>query len=87
MKVAVKILPREVLLDSQGRAVHDNLKNHQFHLNSCRVGKYIVLDLALENKEEALKEAKKMTEFLLINPLIESYQLEVLEESQSFHKN
>lgn len=78
MKVAVKILPRDVLLDSQGRAVEDNLKSHHYHLNSCRVGKYVVLDLPVSNKEEALLNAKKMTEFLLINPLIEAYELEVL---------
>lgn len=78
MKIAVKILPRDVLLDSQGRAVEDNFKNHHFALNSCRIGKYIVLDLPVGNKDEALNEAKKMTEFLLINPLIESYELEVL---------
>lgn len=78
MKIAVKILPRDVLLDSQGRAVEDNLKGHHYHLNSCRVGKYVVLDLPAQSKEEALTEAKKMTEFLLINPLIESYELEVL---------
>ena len=78
MKIAVKILPREVLLDSQGRAVEDNFKNHDYKLNSCRVGKYIVLDLPGNNKEEALSEAKKMTEFLLVNPLIEAYELEVL---------
>ncbi len=78
MKIAVKILPRDVLLDSQGRAVEDNLKSHHYTLNSCRVGKYVVLDLPSANKEEALNEAKKMTEFLLINPLIESYELEVL---------
>lgn len=78
MKIAVKILPRDILLDSQGRAVEDNLKGHHFHLSSCRVGKYIILDIPVQNKEEALSEAKKMTEFLLINPLIESYELEVL---------
>lgn len=78
MKVAVKILPREVLLDSQGRAVEMNLKNHHFQLTACRIGKYIVLDLPYSTKEESLAEAKKMTEFLLINPLIESYELEVL---------
>lgn len=78
MKIAVKILPRDVLLDSQGRAVEDNLKSHHYNLNSCRVGKYVVLDLPSTSKEDALNEAKKMTEFLLINPLIESYELEVL---------
>jgi phosphoribosylformylglycinamidine (FGAM) synthase PurS component len=43
-----------------------------------RVGKYIQLDVPAENKEQALQKAKEITEFVLYNPLIESYELEIL---------
>lgn len=77
MKFAVRILPREVVLDTQGRAVEQLLKNSQFKLNSCRVGKYIEVELSSTcTEQEALLEIKKMADFVLYNPLIETYQVE-----------
>jgi phosphoribosylformylglycinamidine synthase len=78
MKIAVKILPREVVLDTQGRAVENSLRHHGHELTSCRVGKYVVLDVPAENPDDALKLAKEMAESVLHNPLIENYELEVL---------
>lgn len=67
-------MPREVILDTQGRAVEQTLKQNQYHLADCRVGKFV--ELIIEGSEaEALKEAKKMTEFVLYNPLLENYEL------------
>jgi phosphoribosylformylglycinamidine synthase PurS subunit len=77
VKIGVKIMPREVILDTQGRAVESLFKAHQFQIPSCRVGKYI--ELEFEGSEaSALEEAKKACEFVLYNPLIETYSLEVL---------
>lgn len=78
MKVGVKILPRTEVLDSQGRAVEKTLSHHGKTLNSVRVGKYIQLDVPAESKEQALQKAKEIAEFVLYNPLIESYELEIL---------
>lgn len=78
MKVAVRILPRSEVLDTQGRAVEKTLKSHQFDLNQCRIGRYVVLDLPASSKDQALSQAKQMAEFVLHNPLIEQYELEVL---------
>lgn len=79
MKIGVKILPRNEVLDTQGRAVEKTLKDHRFALNSCRVGKFIELDVPAGNKEEALVKAKEMVNFSLYNPLIETFELMVLE--------
>lgn len=76
MKFGVKVMPREVILDTQGRAVEHLLVSNQFKLDSCRVGKYIELEVPASSEEEAREQIKKMAEFVLYNPLIETYQVE-----------
>lgn len=78
MKIGVKIMPREVVLDTQGRAVEKILAQHGRQVSSCRVGRYVQLDLEENTKETALAKAKDLAEFVLHNPLIEQYELEVL---------
>jgi phosphoribosylformylglycinamidine synthase PurS subunit len=78
MKVGVKILPRTEVLDSQGRAVEKTLSHHGKKLNGVRVGKYVQLEVPAETPEQALAQAKEIAEFVLYNPLIESYELEIL---------
>ncbi len=78
MKIGVKVLPRKEVLDTQGRAVGDVLKRHGQDLNACRVGKYIVLDIPVESRDQALDRARTMAEQVLYNPLIEEFELEVL---------
>lgn len=78
-KIGVQILPREVILDTQGRAVEQILKQHQWSVQQCRVGRYVELSLNESTKEQALKRAEEITKFVLHNPLIEKYELKVLE--------
>ncbi len=78
MKVGIKILPKSEVLDSQGRAVSRTLNQHHYPVHDCRVGKYIVLDLPTQSESEARAEVKKMAEFVLHNPLIETFEIEVL---------
>lgn len=80
MKFGVKIMPREVLLDSQGRAVEALLKENHFHLNQCRVGRYVEIQVDKKSEDEALNELKKMAEFVLYNPLIETFTIERLDK-------
>ena len=77
MKVGVKILPRDEVLDSQGRAVEKTLSQHGHQLHGCRVGKYIMLDIEADSEEQAKSKAKEITEFVLYNPLVEKYEIEV----------
>ncbi|NQZ01242.1 MAG: phosphoribosylformylglycinamidine synthase subunit PurS [Bdellovibrionales bacterium] len=77
--VGVKILPRTEVLDSQGRAVEKTLSHHGFeNLSGCRVGKYVTLNIKADNEDSALKEAEKVSEFVLYNPLIESFEMEIV---------
>lgn len=78
MKIGVKILPKNEVLDTQGRAVESTLKAHEKIVKQCRVGKYVQLDLPETDEARALAQAKEIAEFVLYNPLIESYELEVV---------
>ncbi len=79
MKIGVKVLPRKEVLDLQGRAVEKSLKQNGREVSSCRIGKFIVLDVNETNKDKALEKAKEISNFVLHNPLIETFELEVLE--------
>ncbi len=78
MKIALKVLPKPEVLDTQGRAVQGALKAHGFDLKGCHVGKYIVLEVEAVDMETGKKMARAMAEKGLYNPLIENYQLELL---------
>lgn len=78
MKIGVKILPKNEVLDTQGRAVEGTLKAHNHGVNQARVGKYVQLDIDEDDQAKALAKAKEITEFVLYNSLIENFELEVL---------
>lgn len=78
MKLGVKIMPREVILDTQGRAVEAFMKSNGFQtLSQCRVGKFIELTLTTTEASQAKAEVEKMLkEGGLYNPLIERYEIQ-----------
>jgi len=78
MKIAVKVLPKSEVLDSQGRAVASVLKENGFVLKDCHVGRYITLEFVHTDESKAMTEAKKIAEFVLCNSLTETYELERL---------
>ncbi len=78
MKIGVKILPRNEVLDSQGRAVERTLKHHGKPVDNCRVGKYVILELDEKDRSRGIAKATEICEFVLHNPLIETYEIEVL---------
>ncbi len=78
MKLALKILPKPEVLDTQGRAVQTTLSTHGFDLKECHVGKYIVLEVNTQDPAEGMEMAKAMAEKGLVNPLIEYYEVESL---------
>jgi phosphoribosylformylglycinamidine synthase PurS subunit len=77
MKIAVKILPRKEVLDTQGRTVQHSLAENGFKVTNCTIGKYIVLDVDAKDLNEAKKKVDEMAEFVLYNPLIETYEIDV----------
>ena len=77
-KVGVTVMPREVILDTQGRAIEQSLHQNGIPVLNCRVGKYIELQFD-EEKSVALKRADEIANLVLCNKLLENYKLDVIE--------
>ena len=71
------VRPKEGILDPQGRAVGESLRQLGFSVEEARVGRVIDLELDARTPGEARAEAERMCERLLANPLIESYRIEL----------
>jgi len=78
MKFGVRVLPKPDVLDSQGRAVEKTLSHHQLAVKSCRVGRFVEIEVNEANPDVARQKVQKIAEFVLYNPLTEIYQIEVL---------
>jgi len=78
-KMGVRIMPRTEVLDTQGRAVEMTLKQKGYSLSDCKVGRYVTLSLEAKSKADAEAQAKKISEDLLCNMLIETYSVEELQ--------
>lgn len=78
MRVGVRIMPRLEVLDTQGRAVEKTLESHGRKVAQARVGKYVELQLSEVSEDKALEKAREIAEFVLYNPLIETFELEVI---------
>jgi phosphoribosylformylglycinamidine synthase PurS subunit len=75
MKCTVKIMPREVILDTQGRVVQSYLQSQGFEVQNLRVGKVIEIEIAAVSQEEANLKIHSMMKNGLYNPLTENYEM------------
>ena len=79
MKVIVNISLKEGVLDPEGQAIKTSLSNLGFeNLDDVRTGKQIILNFVNLEENEAVLEAKKMCEDLLVNTVIEKYKINIL---------
>ena len=78
MRATVLVRPKEGILDPQGDAVETALEHLGFSVSGARVGKVIDLELDASDPAEAKAEVEKMCEQLLANPLMESYEVEIV---------
>jgi len=79
MKIRVDVMPKEGVLDPQGKAIGHALSTLGFKgVEDVRAGKVIMLNIAGNDKEAALATAKSMAEKLLANLVIEDYRISVL---------
>jgi phosphoribosylformylglycinamidine synthase PurS subunit len=77
MRYRVTVTLREGILDPQGKAVKGALENLGFDgVEKLRVGKVIDLTLSKGDVDTVHQICKQ----LLVNPVIEDYQIETLEE-------
>ena len=78
MKVRVQITLKPGVLDPQGKAIAHALEALGFDgVNEVRQGKYLELDLAETDPEQARSAVEAMCARLLTNPVIESYAIDV----------
>ena len=76
MTIGIKIMPREVILDTQGRAIESWVKSNGFKVNSVRAGKFLEIQVPTEDITTAKKKIEEMlSEGGLYNPLIEKYEI------------
>ncbi len=70
MKVRVLILPKRGLLDPEGRAVKEMLREGGFDVKDVKVGKVVELEVGEGT------DIKALVEKYLVNPLVEEYVIE-----------
>jgi phosphoribosylformylglycinamidine synthase PurS subunit len=78
MRATVLVRPKSGILDPQGEAVGSALGHLGFQVHDARVGKVIDLELEAPDEAAARAEVEQMCERLLANPLIESYEVEIV---------
>jgi len=81
MKVYVKIMPKEGVLDPQGKAIENSLKQLGFtDVQEARQGKIVELNLDIKNEEDALALTQEMSERLLANMIIEDFEISIIKD-------
>ena len=78
MRATVLVRPKTGILDPQGEAVGSALGQLGFDVRDARVGKVIDLEVEASDKATAKEQVEQMCERLLANPLIESYEVEIV---------
>jgi phosphoribosylformylglycinamidine synthase subunit PurS len=82
MNVSVIVMPKQTVLDPQGVAVRDAMRQHGLAgVRSVRVGKILEIELEEATPEETLHE---ICRDLLSNPVIEDYRLQI-EDKEAAH--
>ena len=79
MKATVLVRPKEGILDPEGDAVGQSLRKLGFGVGATRVGRLIDLEVDGDDAATARTEIERMCEALLANPLIESFEIRILE--------
>jgi phosphoribosylformylglycinamidine synthase PurS subunit len=77
MRATVLVRPKPGILDPQGQAVESSLRHLGFAVAAARVGRLVDVEIATEDRDEALAQIERMCAELLTNPLIESYSIEL----------
>lgn len=78
--VQIKVMPLKDLLDPQGKAVLGGLNNLGLGtVADVRVGKHITLQINAASENEAREIAEEASKKLLANPVMEFYEIEMIQ--------
>jgi phosphoribosylformylglycinamidine synthase len=81
VKATVLVRPKDGILDPQGEAVGHSLRNLGFDVNAVRVGRVVDLEVEADGAEDATAQIQRMCSELLANPLIESFEIRLGEQT------
>jgi len=77
--VQIKVMPLKDLLDPQGKAVMGGLKNLGINaVEDVRIGKHITLQIDADSEDAAKSLAEEASKKLLANPVMEFYEIEMV---------
>ena len=77
--VQLKVMPLKELLDPQGKAVLGGLKNLGISdVEDARIGKHITLQINADSEGAAKEVAQKAATQLLANPVMEYFEIEIV---------
>jgi phosphoribosylformylglycinamidine synthase subunit PurS len=79
VRATVLVRPKAGILDPQGDAVRSSLRQLGFPVDAARVGRVVDLELEAASPGEARDEVERMCAELLANPLIESFDIQLVE--------
>ena len=72
-------MPHKALLDPQGKAVSNSMKNIGLaEISGVRIGKHIHLEVEADDEASAKAKVDEACKKLLINPITENYEFEVM---------
>lgn len=75
-RVAIHVLPRQGLLDPQGKAVGDALHTLGFAgVLHVTVGRHLLIETEADGADAARDAASRMCDQLLANPVTEDYEI------------
>ncbi len=79
-KAEIDVMPLDALLDPQGKAVTNSMKNIGLpEIEGVRIGKHIRLFVEAENSAEAELKVETACKKMLANQIMESYHFELSE--------
>lgn len=79
MKIQVLVRLKPGVLDVQGKAVEHGIKELGFSdVSNVRMGKVIELEISAPSADEARAKADEICKKLLVNPIIENYEVKAV---------
>ena len=83
MKFKINIFLKKGVLDPEGKAIENALLNNGYNkINDVRVGKTISLNIKSDIKSDALEQVTLMCKEMLVNNVIEDFEIVPSEEDK-----
>lgn len=74
----IDVMPHKALLDPQGKAVSNSMKNVGLpEISNVRIGKHITLEIEAASEEEAKGKVDDACQKILVNKIVESYEFTI----------